>query len=116
LQYKAHGPFAAKLCDACHNKRDNTLLMPIESLCLNCHHLNINKKYIHGPVASGGCRVCHDPHGSGYPFLLTAEPREFCPRCHDKSLIFAKEVHEGTTEQCTTCHDAHSSDMPNLLR
>src|SRR5512133_3101144 len=37
-----HGPYAARLCDACHQRGgSNKLILPVEALCLNCHELNI---------------------------------------------------------------------------
>ena len=114
--YRAHGPFAAKECSACHVKSSNQLILPIEQLCFKCHTMNISKKYVHGPLASGGCRICHLPHGSSYAFLLVSEPKDFCLYCHNKAAILRREVHQGTEEQCTTCHDAHSSDIEYLLK
>jgi len=115
--YVSHGPYAAKLCEACHRGDDNSLLLPVEDLCLNCHVLNIKKKHIHGPVASGGCRACHHPHGSGKPFLLSSEPTTFCLTCHARAAVANQEVHrsaQGT--QCTECHDPHGSDNDHLMR
>jgi len=97
-------------------KNTNKLLLPIEELCFKCHVLDIAKKYVHGPLASGGCRVCHYPHGSAYSFLLVAESKEFCLYCHDKASILKRDVHQGMTEQCTTCHEAHSSDIEFLIK
>jgi len=111
-----HGPFAAKMCDACHRKVTNELVLPIDQLCVKCHSLDLHKKYIHGPVASGGCRVCHSPHGSGYPFLLVAKPEEFCLSCHNKENLNRNEKHAGLIEECSACHDAHSSDDRYFLR
>jgi predicted CXXCH cytochrome family protein len=112
-----HGPYAARMCDACHRADGVGLIMPVEDLCMNCHVLNIRKKYVHGPVASGGCRICHNPHGTGKPFLLAADPATFCFSCHDKNAIMAREVHTAAAgTQCTECHDPHGSDNEYLLR
>lgn len=115
-EYKEHGPYAAKQCDACHARASNRLVLPIEELCFKCHNLDIRKKYIHGPLASGGCKVCHDPHGSIHTFLLVSEPKTFCLHCHDANALARKGIHAGTDAQCTTCHDAHSSDAGYLLK
>jgi predicted CXXCH cytochrome family protein len=114
--YREHGPYAAKQCEGCHVRGSNKLLFPIEELCLRCHAMNISKQYIHGPLASGGCKICHEPHGSRYPFLLVAEANVFCLYCHNKNDILKREVHKGMEEQCTVCHDAHSSDKQYLLK
>ncbi len=115
-QYYSHGPYAAKLCDACHLHGGGQLILPVEELCLNCHDLNIHKKHIHGPVSSGGCRVCHNPHGSGKRFLLDDEPRTFCFYCHDPADVGSREVHKSSADmQCTECHNPHASDNDFLL-
>ena len=114
--YRMHGPYAARLCSACHQIGTNALILPIEQLCFNCHVLQFDKKYVHGPVAAGGCKTCHDPHGSSFPALLVAEARVFCFKCHSEKDIAKNEVHKGVTEECTECHDAHSSDQVYLLR
>jgi predicted CXXCH cytochrome family protein len=97
-------------------KGTSRLILPIEELCVNCHSLDVRKKYIHGPLASGGCKVCHQPHGSIHPFLLVSEPKEFCLSCHDRNAIAKNDAHKGVEAQCTTCHDAHSSDEEYLLK
>ncbi len=118
VRYREHGPFAAKLCGGCHVPGTNNLIAPIEELCLRCHTTVVltGKKKIHGPGASGGCKVCHEPHGSAYPYFLVADSKTFCLHCHNKSDIMKREVHQGQTVQCTTCHDAHSSDNEYLLK
>lgn len=114
--YRGHGPYEARMCDACHLRATNTLSLPIEELCFKCHALDIRKKYLHGPVGVGGCRVCHEPHGSGRPFLLVSEPQKFCFYCHDEKMVSGNEVHKGVDAPCTACHDAHSSDSRFLLK
>ena len=114
--FRGHGPYAAKLCEGCHVRGTNKLIMPVEELCFTCHTLDIRKKYVHGPLASGGCIVCHAPHGSNYAFYLVSEPRDFCLHCHDKKAVYSAEVHRDIQEECTVCHDAHSSDVRYLLK
>jgi predicted CXXCH cytochrome family protein len=111
-----HGPYAAKLCDACHSRATNRLLMSADKLCLKCHTLDLRERYVHGPVAAGACRVCHEPHRSFYPFLLVAEPKDLCITCHDQKTMPKWEAHKGRDRQCTKCHDAHGSDYEFLLR
>jgi predicted CXXCH cytochrome family protein len=115
--YGEHGPYAAKLCNACHESAAaNTFVVPREQLCMKCHDLRLNKKYIHGPLASGGCTVCHDPHSSRYRYLLVSESDSFCLHCHDRQAIERNGAHQGVDGQCTDCHDAHMSDKKYLLR
>jgi predicted CXXCH cytochrome family protein len=113
-----HGPYAARMCEACHQRGgSNKLILPVEALCLHCHDLNIQKRKVHGPLASGGCRVCHEPHGSGKPFLLVAEATQFCFYCHDKIEVGSREVHKKSGgAECTVCHDAHSSNNDFMLK
>jgi predicted CXXCH cytochrome family protein len=114
-----HGPYAAKMCGACHESATmNALVAPRDELCLRCHTLPLDVTYVHGPLASGGCLVCHDPHNSRYPALLVSDADGFCVHCHDPKAVAAVQAHQdlepGTT--CTTCHDAHGSDKPFLLK
>jgi predicted CXXCH cytochrome family protein len=115
--YMEHGPFAAKACDACHNAAaTNALVVPKDQLCARCHQLNQNTKYVHGPLASGGCLVCHDPHSSRFGSLLVADSRTFCFRGHDRDALSRIEEHANPDADCTACHNAHGSDKKYLLR
>jgi len=112
-----HGPYAAKLCDACHEKgATNALVAPANELCARCHTIDTNKKFMHGPLTSGGCVVCHDPHSSRYPYLLVSDSGTFCLDCHDRETVVAIEGHGDLDGNCTTCHDAHGSDAKYLLK
>ena len=112
-----HGPYAARLCKACHEAgTSNNLILPIDQLCANCHNIRLDKKWIHGPVVSGGCRVCHMPHSSRFGFLLVADSKDFCFYCHNRADVFKNPVHQGSDSSCTTCHDAHMSDTKYLLK
>lgn len=115
--YRGHGPFAARMCNACHETRTtNALVAPVEQLCLRCHEFRLEKKYIHGPLASGGCRVCHEPHNSQYRYLLVSESDAFCSHCHEGQTMARIGPHGSMEEKCTACHDAHMSDKKYLLR
>jgi predicted CXXCH cytochrome family protein len=112
-----HGPYAAKLCDACHERGGrNALVAPRDQLCFRCHEFKTTKKYVHGPLASGACLVCHDPHSSRFRHLLVSEADGFCLSCHDRGTVEKIAGHEGVGEQCTECHDAHMSDERYLLK
>ena len=117
VEYREHGPYAARLCNACHDPNAfNALVLPREQLCLQCHDLKLNKKYIHGPLASGGCLACHDPHSSQYRYLLVSASDTFCFYCHNRDTIAKVSAHRGVQGQCTDCHDAHESDKRYLLK
>lgn len=115
-----HGPYAAKLCSACHDAAaTNALVAPAEQLCLRCHALDTTKVYVHGPLASGGCLVCHDPHRSTNRFLLVSASDGFCLHCHDRaslSTLAEGDGHGGESADCTDCHEPHMSDRRFLLR
>ncbi len=115
--YTEHGPYAARACTACHKSASsNSFVVPREKLCFQCHDFKLDKKYIHGPLASGGCLACHDPHSSQHKYLLVAESDNFCFRCHERSAVERNPVHEGVDGQCTECHNPHMSDNEYLLR
>lgn len=111
-----HGPFAAKMCQGCHQPPSNQLVAPVDQLCYQCHDLRLTKKYVHGPIVSGGCLVCHYPHSSPYQYLLVSESDNFCFHCHDLNQIQKTPAHQGASLQCTNCHDAHQSDKKYLLK
>ena len=117
IRYREHGPYAAKMCSACHQPAAfNSLILPADQLCFQCHDFKVDKKYVHGPLASGGCIACHDPHSSQYRYLLVSESDNFCTRCHDPQALQRVAAHKGVEEQCTVCHDAHQSDHKYLLK
>lgn len=115
--YREHGPYAARLCHACHQSgASNALVLPREELCYQCHELRLDKRRIHGPLASGGCTVCHDPHSSQYRYFLVSEADTFCFYCHDPKMVARNGAHAGVEGDCTVCHDAHMSDKQYLLK
>jgi predicted CXXCH cytochrome family protein len=117
IQVRDHGPFAAKLCEGCHETgRGNALVVPADELCAKCHTLDLSRKFVHGPLNGGGCLLCHDPHRSQYPYLLVAESGTFCVRCHDRRALRQIAGHEPAGEACAACHEAHMSDREYLLR
>jgi predicted CXXCH cytochrome family protein len=112
-----HGPYAAHLCSACHEAAaTNALVLPRDQLCFKCHEVRLDRKFVHGPVASGGCLVCHDPHSSRNPRLVVSGPGTVCFQCHDPRDVARAEGHEGVESGCTGCHDAHASDQRFLLK
>jgi predicted CXXCH cytochrome family protein len=117
LSVQEHGPYAAKLCAACHSESlGNTLVAPADQLCQRCHELKMDARYVHGPLASGGCLVCHDPHSSRTRPLLVSEPEGFCFHCHDRETVLAIPGHGNLQQSCTECHDAHMSNSRYLLK
>jgi predicted CXXCH cytochrome family protein len=123
-----HAPMAdAKSCRNCHHPHFSDqprLLITAEmALCLACHDRELqtgrgriaNMKALletnkngHGPVKSGDCVPCHDPHGSDYwRILVRYYPSELytsysdgryalCFACHDKAA-FTERLTGGAT-------------------
>ena len=107
-----HGPFAAKECGRCHDlartsgfresaggvsalgsgtelAEGGRLRVSVVELCIDCHtEYSIDAPenadmWLHGPVAGGWCVLCHQPHSSIYPKLVTLNPpARLCGRCH----------------------------------
>lgn len=123
-----HDPVQKRECDACHvfEKQDDskpgwmagmpTLIVPIEDLCARCHEPP-EGKYVHGPVATGRCDFCHEPHQSTFPHLLRAETVDkVCLACHSGETFVTQVEHGDLGEaSCTTCHDPHASERKHFL-
>jgi predicted CXXCH cytochrome family protein len=171
----AHGPYAAKECASCHDlgaasgfrgprgggasstaanlrlAEGGRLRVPVNELCLGCHSeyaadtAENEGLWLHGPVATGWCVVCHHPHNSRQPALLRAEPAaRLCGVCHVREDLVAfteehrpvdpeqafppmpADVPEGPTDatdpvvrvvkDCGRCHDPHAGPDHFLLR
>ncbi len=108
-------------CVDCHDPHESAMRFQLKgdggavsSLCFQCHESEMfTKEHRHGPVGSGDCIACHQPHASKNPSLLIApqEKSELCFRCHqDRKEDFSmKHVHPPVVEDCGQCHDPHSS-------
>lgn len=160
-----HGPFQkggkCYLCHNAHTSQYNALLQDKEeTLCFGCHNEKIKKdkrtvkaieprvknaQYIHGPIESEGCSVCHAAHTPDNFFLLSAafpqgayssgkvENFAHCFDCHDSALMTEPESETATAfrngrtnlhyihvnrekaRNCTTCHDVHGTNYPHLI-
>jgi len=150
-------------CSNCHSshygKAKGLLASDQMGVCLSCHGRddlgtpplqNIKKqiegkKMLHGPVAKGDCKACHDPHGSdnfrllrgSYPAALYTPYKDGiydgCLKCHEKNLLRFPEttiytrfrngnrnlhyVHVVNRKgrTCRICHDPHASDGEKLI-
>lgn len=90
-----------------------------EVLCFACHEDNkTNRKYVHGPVASGDCVQCHNPHASDNSFMLKNDTVNLCKTCHSEmnNVSQFKHQHQPVNDDCTACHDPHGSDHEMFLK
>ncbi len=120
--YSKHSPAANWLCRFCHDEGGKIRIFagkPLD-LCTRCH-VNAKdfyqKTHVHGPVGTGDCTACHNPHAGPYRFQLNADPHgEICATCHkDKSIYLHPKpgfyVHGILSALgCTACHSPHATN------
>ncbi|TSK05085.1 MAG: cytochrome C [Geobacter sp.] len=153
-----------KLCGNCHTahfSQSKGLLSAVDekTACLACHSTSKlgnpplsdiakeleGKRNLHGPIASGRCSGCHDPHGSDHPRILKGnystdfyvpfrlDSYGLCLSCHDKNLlqfqkttIYTKfrngdrnlhylHVSGPKGRSCRACHEPHASTGKKLI-
>ena len=164
-----HGPYAAKECGRCHDlgaasgfrgpggggaqsatatedlAEGGRLRMPPSELCLSCHQ-DFSRSdpsneglWLHGPVGSGWCVLCHQAHSSFLPRLIRRDPpARLCISCHSRADLLADTAeHRPRSDEaafpphppageaddllrvvadCTRCHDPHRGVDRLLLR
>ncbi|MBK7406110.1 MAG: hypothetical protein IPJ41_16260 [Phycisphaerales bacterium] len=119
-----HQPFQEGDCLSCHDphgSRETALLrgQKYSDACANCHaDVTGAHDTVHGPASAGACGACHEPHAAPRPFLLAAEGRDLCLRCHVTTgleIDSMRDVHEPAKGDCRVCHDPHATDNPSLL-
>jgi predicted CXXCH cytochrome family protein len=116
---------AVKDCTQCHGarrqrtlSRQAQLVAEVPQLCYNCHgEFAALEGWVHGPVATGECLICHEPHKTKNEFLLLKPAPELCYQCHDVQAIESIENHaEDSYARCIDCHAGHAAATRNLLR
>jgi len=128
--------FNAMVCTDCHDPHasatDGQLIRnTTNELCVSCHaEYRGPVLFDHAPV-SEDCSLCHEPHGSIHPALLTRRPPLLCQSCHSQrghpSLSFTDQSLPGGNpsamvlgRSCMNCHSQiHGSNHPsgfNLMR
>lgn len=118
--YVFHPPYRQRKCTECHDRSRSTnrLIERMPQLCFKCHS-DFSDQYqvMHGPVASGNCTGCHNPHMSKKEKLLTRSGQDICLYCHESKLVFKNEEHQDLepSDNCTDCHDPHGGDDRFLL-
>ena len=112
------------LCDFCHQIPAeggvSRLVETSEPLCFQCHKKDQFKgNFVHGPLASGACVTCHDPHGGEVPGMLRITGPPMCLECHQDSnarFMNARFRHKAAVTECTDCHTPHMSGQRYLLK
>ena len=112
-------------CERCHGNqkqesfsRQVNLVSPLPALCYECHDMpQVGQGWIHGPVASGQCVICHEPHRSLNRYLLKRPEPQICLQCHEETSLTEVPGHEQASFQaCLDCHAGHSSFAKHLLK
>jgi len=128
----------ADLCLMCHNK-------PMDGLENMKALLDANPDK-HGPVITGDCSACHNPHGSDYYRILIATfPKEFytpyetdkyalCFSCHNQDIAIDEftttltgfrngdhnlhfvHVNKEKGRTCRACHEIHAGKQPKHIK
>jgi predicted CXXCH cytochrome family protein len=117
--FDIHKPYLEKECDMCHNPgRMGSFKLSMPELCTQCHtDLALKVNYEHGPVASGYCTECHNPHKSKEKKLLVRAGKELCLYCHDSETLYNNSFHDSSDKtNCTSCHNPHGSNNHSLLK
>lgn len=102
-------------CSSCHSGKAWKISGPKDILCYRCHVRKDKGKFVHGPMGSGQCTACHDPHGSPFVKLTVASPEALCADCHDQKSE-QKHMKETRGKGCVVCHDPHSSSKAFFVR
>lgn len=120
LPAPAHVGWDREQCERCHlPERSNALIENVDAICLECH-TSVTERgtggRLHMPVRQGQCTLCHTPHQSSRPHLVTPEAEKLCTVCHDIDDIRTREHPPVTRADCLLCHRGHSAERPQLLR
>jgi len=122
-------------CIDCHkvhgSAADHLLIKPtVNQTCYTCH---AEKRgpflWQHAPVAED-CTLCHTPHGSVYPALLSKSPPLLCQQCHSVAghpavARTSDALPNGSSGpsgfllagSCANCHtQVHGSNHPSGVR
>ena len=105
-------------CLSCHNPHssDNRFMMQ-RGACYNCHDdKSEDYTFIHGPVSSKYCSMCHGSHASKNDKLLVRSGKDLCLNCHNPSAIAKNNEHKKTNkDDCLQCHNPHGGEDKFML-
>jgi predicted CXXCH cytochrome family protein len=123
-------------CVDCHDPHGLDIMKPAGGLamarrnemCANCHREQTRPFIYEHPALREGCTVCHSPHGSINPQLLSEPDSNLCLRCHaqtpgpgQKGHIFIGAIDHTAFLQFGTCWTAgchtavHGSNIHPIL-
>ncbi len=90
----SHGPYAARLCSACHpapvDGEVGLTAANVDSLCYNCHAnfkaemAGAGSRHKLLSQSNRSCMECHDPHAANQEYDLKKPAQELCVSCHDE--------------------------------
>jgi len=122
--------FGSMACSDCHNVHDGNsdFLLAEDNVNDTCYTCHADKRgpflWEHAPVTES-CSLCHQPHGSNHPALLTKRPPLLCQQCHAAADhpgdAYTSEDIENTSRSrlllargCMNCHSqVHGSNHPS---
>ena len=131
LRAFSHPFFEGKMsCSGCHSPHGETtdlqlVRQTVNETCYDCH-AEKRGPYLweHAPVTED-CALCHTPHGSNHPGMLTKRAPLLCQSCHSQSghpsiPQDAGGLASGTPsrfllgQSCMNCHEqVHGSNHPS---
>ena len=84
-----------------------------------CHSEMVKVRYVHAPVATGACLICHTNIKEEPPFGLVSTGVDLCWRCHKNQKLLigqSKYLHKIVKDEgCIGCHDSHGSKTTKFL-
>ena len=115
------GHESIKECHSCHEDAasdEPPLKAPVPQLCESCHTAFSDLPgRVHGPVATGQCMICHEPHQAARPSLLKRSTPDLCRQCHEAANLAQVKDHLAPAyAQCQVCHEAHAGPGRMLLK
>lgn len=111
-------------CQDCHNLKGepfsyNKMIPSATCASAQCHSQMGKGNFVHGPVGSGTCIACHNPHGTSFKSMITRPGAKGCYICHEAEAeeFKGKVIHAPVSEGgCIDCHDPHQSSLKFQLK